>query len=448
MNTAIASITTREIASAIWLAVFLVVVLIQKSTRESLGSVFQALLQPMLLIPLAIGAAYAAAEIYLLDRLGWWSVANLKTTIVWLFTFAFVTMFEAATARGRKAELGKITVEILSVAGLLTFITELYSFPLWAEVVALPFVTVIALMGMMATQKPDHAQVAKLMGCLSALVGFSYIGFSLWKTYQLWSETATLANALELAIPILLSLGFIPFLYAWRAYVAYSDAFATVSVFGIDESLMPYARWLAISRIRGDLELLERWRKAIQAARPGDRAELKQSLDALLTLKMREVAPPVVQPKYGWSPYLAMQFLADYGVATGHYQHSFDDEWFASSSLREIGSGLNLPNNLAYYVEGTEHAATILKVKLNINNLGEADEAEGLFIVYAMHLLEQAISLNALERLKMRIAMLETFEAEIPYGCISLSREDFVGGIKGGYSRRFEIRRGAVERGD
>lgn len=445
MNTAIASITTREIASAIWLAVFLVVVLIQKSTRESLGSVFEALLKPMLLIPLATGAAYAAAEIYLLERLGWWSVANLKTTIVWLFTFAFVTMFEAATAKGRKAGLGKFTAEILSVAGLLTFITELYSFPLWVEVVALPFFTVIALMGMMANQKAEHAPVAKLMACISALVGFSYIGFSLWKTYQLWSETATLANALELAIPILLSLGYIPFLYTWRAYVAYSDAFATISVFSIDKSLVPYARWLAISRIRGDLELLARWRKAMQASRQRDRAELKHSLDALLTLKEREAAPPVVQPNYGWSPYLAMQFLAEYGVATGHYQHSFDDEWFASSSMREIGSGLNLPNNLAYYVEGTEHAATTLKVKLNVNNPGEAGEAEGMFIVYAMHLLEQAISLNAVERLKMRIEMLDTFEAQIPYGCISLSREDFVGGISGGYSRRFEIRRGAVK---
>jgi len=448
MNTVIASITTREIASAIWLAVFLVVVLIQKSMRESLGSVFRAVLQPILLIPLAIGAAYATAEIYLLGHLGWWSVANLKTTIVWLFTFAFVTMFKTATAKGRKAGLGKITTEILSVAGLLTFITELYSFPLWVEVITFPFVAVIALMGIMANKKPEYIQVAKLMEYLSALIGLSYIGFSLWKTFQLWSETATVATALELATPILLSLGFIPFLYAWRAYAAYSDAFATISVFGIDKSLMPYARWLAISRIRGDLELLERWRKAIQAVQPKNRAELKHSLGALLTLKERETSPPVVPPKYGWSPYLAMQFLADYGVSTGHYQHCFDNEWFASSAMREIGSGLILPNNLAYYVEGTEHAATTLKVKLNINNPAEADEAEDMFIMYAVHLLEQAISPKATERHKMRIATLETFKAEIPYGRISLSREDFVGGIKGGYSRRFEIRRGAVEASD
>lgn len=448
MNAVIASITTREIASAIWLAVFLMVILIQQSTRESLGSVLEALFQPILLIPLAIGAAYGTAEIYLLERLGWWSVANLKTTIVWLFTFAFVTMFEVATAKSRKAGLGKIAAEILSVAGFLTFITELYSFSLWVEVIALPFVTMIALMSLMAKQKPEHVQVAKLMGCLSALIGLSYIGFSLWKTYQLWSETATLANALELAIPILLFLGFIPFLYTWRVFVAYSDVFATISIFGIDKSLVPYARWLAITRIRGDLELLERWRMAIQASRPGNRAELKHSFNALLALKEREAAPPVVQPKDGWSPYLAMQFLADYGVETGHYHHSFDDEWFASSSMREIGGGLNPPNNLAYYVDGTKHAATALKVKLNVNNPDEAGEAEDMFIVHAMHLLEQAISLDAVERFKMRIATLETFEAEIPHGRISLSREDFVGSIKDGYSRRFEIRRGAVEASD
>ena len=445
MNAIISSITAREIASAIWLAAFLVVVSIHKPTRERLGSVFKAPFQPILLIPLAIGAVYGAAEIYLLERLGWWSVANLKTTIVWLFTFAFVTMFEVATAKYRKAGLGKITAEILSVAGILTFITELYSFPLWVEVAALPFVAAIAIMGMMANQRPEHAQVAKLMGCLSVLIGLSYMGFSLWKTYQLWSETATLANALELAIPILLSLGFIPFLYAWRVYVAYSDAFATISVFGIDESLMAYARWLATTRIRGDLELLERWRRAIQIARPRDRAELKHSLDVLLALKEREAAPPVVQPKDGWSPYLAMQFLADYGVETGHYHHSFEDEWFACSPPREIGGGVNLPNNLAYYIDGTEHAATALKVKLNVNYPEEASEAEDMFIVHAMHLLEQAISLDAVERLKSRIATLETFEIEIPFGRASLRREDFVGGIKGGYSRYFEIRRGAAE---
>jgi hypothetical protein len=42
----------------------------------------------------------------------------------------------------------------------------------------------------------------------------------------------------------------------------------------------------------------------------------------------------------------------------------------------------------------------------------------------------------------MRIATLEEFEDEIPFGSIKMSRDEFVGGIKGGYSLKFEIRRG------
>jgi len=376
--------------------------------------------------------------------MGWWSVANLKTTILWLVTFAFVTMFEVATAKNRKAGLGKITAEILSVAVLVTFIAELYSFPLIVELIALPFVTIVVLMAEMAKHKPEHALVGKLMGCLSGLIGFSYIGFSLWKSIELWRDTFTRANWLELVIPIILSVAFLPFLYAWRIYVAYNEIFTTISIFGIDRALVPYARWLAITRIRADLDLLERWRRSIQSARPANKVELKHTLTALLALKEREAAPPTVPPKEGWSPYLAMQFLADVGVETGHYIHRYEDEWGASSPMRELGKGDGIwRNNIAYYINGTQHAATVLKVKLNVNVTADRTEAENVFILHAMHLLEHAVSFDAVERFKLQIASLEDFQADIPFGLVSLSRENFDGGaIKGGYSCMFTVRRG------
>lgn len=444
MNAIINSISDREIASAIWLAVIAVLLLIKKPTRDGLGAVTRALFQPALVIPLCIAALYATGEIFLLSYLGWWSLANLKTTILWLTTFAFVTMFEVTTAKSRKAGLGKITAEILSVAVLVTFIAELYSFPLIVELIALPFVAIVVLMTEMAKHKPEHAPVAKLMGCLSGLIAFSYIGFSLWKSIELWRDTLTWANWLELVIPIILSGAFLPFLYAWRTYVAYNEMFTTISIFGIDKALVPYARWLAITRIRTDLDLLERWRKSIQSARPANKVELKHTLTALLALKEREASPPTVPPKDGWSPYLAMQFLADVGVETGHYSPRYEDEWGASSPMRELGKGDGIwRNNIAYYIDGTQHAATVLKVKLNVNVTADRTETEDLFVLHAMHLLEQAVSLDAMERLKMQIASLKDFQADIPFGWVSLARENFDGGaIKDGYSRMFTVRRG------
>ncbi|MFD1786911.1 hypothetical protein ACFSC3_04925 [Sphingomonas floccifaciens] len=438
------SVSDRELASAIWLAFFAAFLFVNKYTRDSLGAVIRTLFQPAIYIPLGIAALYAYGEIFLLSYVGWWSVANLKTTILWLVTFAFVTMFEVATAKNRKAGLGKITREILSVAVFVTFIAELYSFPLIVELIALPFVTIVFVTAEYAKHRPEHASVAKLLSYLSGVIGFFYLGFSLIKSIELWRDTFTWENWLELVIPVILSVAFLPFLYAWRIYVAYDGVFTTISTFGVDKALIPYARWLSITRIRTDLDLLERWRKSIQSARPAKRAELKHTLTALLALKEREASPPTVPPKEGWSPYLAMQFLADVGVETGNYNHIYDDDWGASSQMRELGKGDGIwRNNLAYYVDGTQNAATVLKVKLNVNVTTDRIEAEDIFLVHAMHLLEKAVSLDAVERLKMQLASLKDFQADIPFGSVSLARENFVGGvIKDGYSRIFTLKRG------
>jgi hypothetical protein len=437
------TVNTREAATAFWLAIATALVVFHRSMRPSAMGVLKALAKPLLLAPLAIAALYAAAEIWALQRLGLWSEINLKTTILWVVTFAFVTMFEVATAKDRRASLGKITRDVVSVTAVLVFITGLYTFPLFVELITLPLVALIVLTGEVAKHKPEHAAVARLLGCMTTALGFSYFGFSLLKTLEQWQKAATWTTVSEFVIPVLLSLGFLPFLYGWRTYVAYNSMFTTIGIFGIESHLVPSARWLAMTRIRGDIVLLDRWRQSLQTSRPSNKAELKHSLDALRALTKREKSPPTVQPKDGWSPYLAMQFMADLGVDTGHYHSSFDDEWFASSPMREFGTGAIWRSNIAFYIEGSELAATTLKIKLNVNDPGEAREADDMFIVHALHLLEQAISLDAVERLHSLVALLDDFEADIPFGKVTLKREAFVGGIPGGYSRIFSVRRGA-----
>ncbi|MEG3093459.1 hypothetical protein [Sphingomonas sp. PB1R3] len=83
-------------------------------------------------------------------------------------------------------------------------------------------------------------------------------------------------------------------------------------------------------------------------------------------------------------------------------------------------------------------------MKLNINDPAKSQEVEDIFILQAMHLLEKAVSMDAVERLKMQIASLSPFEAAIPFGTVSLRRENYGGGISGGYSQYFEIKRGSA----
>ena len=445
MDEIINSISNREWAALIWLTLVVIGINFSKSIRHSFGGVLRSFLSPLIVFPLLLAACYAAGEIYLLRHIGWWTIANLKSTVLWLITFAFVAMFEVATIKDHKIGLGKVTRDIITFTSIFVFITELHSFSLPIEIVALPIITFIALTSEFAKLKPEHAPASKFLGAVLSLIGLGYFSFSLWTTVEKFRETATWANAYEFMIPIALSIGFLPFLYALRIYSAYNSAFATISIFGLDEKLVPYARWLAITRIRGNTELLERWRQSIQRSRPANKAELKQSLVALRALVEREKAPPVVQPDDGWSPYLATQFMADYGIETGHYHHSFDDEWSASSPMREIGNGVIWKNNIAFYIDGNEHAVTTLKLKLNINDPTNPQEAEDMFIISCMHLLEQSVSLDAVERMKMQIVGLEDFEAEIPFGNVRMTRDNWVGGIKGGYSRKLAVSRGLAD---
>lgn len=112
--------------------------------------------------------------------------------------------------------------------------------------------------------------------------------------------------------------------------------------------------------------------------------------------------------------------------------------------MRELGKGDGIwRNNIAYYIDGTQHSATILKVKLNVNVTADRTEAEDMFILHAMHLLEQAVSFDAVERLKTQITSMKNFQADIPFGSVSLAREKFDGGaIKDGYSWMFTVSRG------
>jgi hypothetical protein len=240
MNEIIQSVSNREWAALLWFVVLLVAINVKADIRRSFFGVLRAFCQPMIVGPLFLAAIYAAGEIFLLWRFDWWSIANLKSTVLWLVTFACVGMFEIVSIKDHKVGLWKIARDIITITVIFLFITELHSFPLVVEIVALPIVTFLVIMNEVAKLKPEHAPVSKFLGTIVGLIGISYFAFSIWTTTAKFAETATWANALEFLIPIALSVGFLPFLYAWRVWVAYNSTFATISISGLPERLVPY----------------------------------------------------------------------------------------------------------------------------------------------------------------------------------------------------------------
>lgn len=79
-------------------------------------------------------------------------------------------------------------------------------------------------------------------------------------------------------------------------------------------------------------------------------------------------ATPVSANFLNTEPSAACNYLTGDGLATRGWKNQYDNEFGCSSPYKEIGTGMPLANNLAYYVEGSSAEARLVKLVVNINN--------------------------------------------------------------------------------
>lgn len=80
------------------------------------------------------------------------------------------------------------------------------------------------------------------------------------------------------------------------------------------------------------------------------------------------------------SPALVCSLLNNAGFATGGWRRFYENEFTCNSDYKEIGSGIPLANNLAYYVDGNSNSVTQAKLVLNVNNKSQATSAHSALL--------------------------------------------------------------------
>ena len=119
------------------------------------------------------------------------------------------------------------------------------------------------------------------------------------------------------------------------------------------------------------------------------------------------------------SPSSVCVLLNNIGLATGSWKNIYDNEFGCNSPYKEIGSGVPLANNLAFYVDGNRNAVTQAKLVLNVNQKSQSTSAHSAL-------------LNASEALSTKIA-----GAKLP--------TTIKNAISGGKSAKIKIGQTAVE---
>jgi len=235
----------REISIFIWVVLFLLWFFSKKEMRKSAISVIQVFFKLAKWYLLML--LYIAGVVLLFYKLELWDFSLLKNTIYWSLGSAFILFFNVNKALENEKYFFKIFKDCLNLIIVVGFLTNLYSFNIFIELVSIPILFLTGAILAFPESKPEYKNIHKIFNGVLILYGFSVIVFSVIQISGSEKPLFTTENLKLVLFGPIMTLLLIPFLYVIALYMAY-EAFLNLKKFILKEnrSLYRFLKWRII----------------------------------------------------------------------------------------------------------------------------------------------------------------------------------------------------------
>lgn len=379
----------REIASGIWLIIFLSWIVVKAKPIKEFSKVASLFCNKKIIVPYTLGVIYSAIGIIILSYLNLWESRQLKDTILWLAVTMTAIFFSVNKAREDKSYFKNAVKANLKFSVITEFIIGLYSFSLLTELIFVPIIVLIGLMQVYAQNDSKYIQVQKLFNFILMIIGLFVLYHTVKEIIVHIRDFASYNTLQDFILSPFLALWFVPFLFLISLYSQYEVGFLSLDRSIKDKQLLNYAKIQSILRFNANIEGFNRWKNKLFIDSVKSKKDLLSSIREIKRLQNVEKNPPSLDKHLGWSPYQAKDFLKDLNVKTRYYQNTYDMEWSSSSDYIKLDNEL-LGNNLSYYITGNETAAQKLALVLNVAWPEKYDDATLTFLKYCKALYKNA----------------------------------------------------------
>lgn len=382
-------LNNREIATGVWLLAFFIWVSTKREVRKSFRAVVAAFLSRFILVPIILMVSYIILLLIGLECIGLWENHQVKNVVLWFFTAAMYSFFKVTKAAEDKHNFSHAVRENLKIIVVLQFVISVYTFSLWVELIFVPVISMLVAVMTYTQSYEKYKPVETLVSKLVEGIGLFIIAYTVYMIFAAFGDLAQTKSIYDLLVPTTLSIMLLPFLYLLATYTSYQEVFVRLNVWIKEPSLLRYTKWATIKRFHFRFAKLVRWSDSVSRINIESKADVDKSIENVFRQLKEESNPPTVDKRFGWSPHIAKDYLAEVGIETGYYKSIYDDTWHVSSKHLELGNGI-MSNNIAYYVEGNREVAKSLKLELNVNKPSESFDAKELFLSIADLLCLQA----------------------------------------------------------
>lgn len=219
--------SNRELATFVWIAIFIVLFSFKKEIRKSILQVIKSFFVTGILSIILLLAIYTLGSILILKYYRFWDLILIKDTIFWFVGFAFMTLFKLDKAKEISFFLN-VLKDSFKFTIFLEFFLNFYTFSFIAEMIIIPVFTTIFLMNLVSENKNEHKPANKLTSKIIGIVGLIYFVFALYNLIFQNQNIFSNHNLNTLILPVLLTILSIPFFYFTTLYSNYERLFLRV----------------------------------------------------------------------------------------------------------------------------------------------------------------------------------------------------------------------------
>ncbi|MDR6988954.1 hypothetical protein J2Y66_003462 [Paenarthrobacter nitroguajacolicus] len=219
-------VNNREWALAIWLATFILFVVLLPASRRSVPGLLRQFFGHRILIPFMIMVVYTSGAVAVLVGFRIWEAKLITPMIIWFLTTALVNFMRVPRAMKEAAFFRKLALSAVAAPVVMQFVVDLYPFGLLEEVLLqggfILFGALAAYTGKQQGLRPAHHIFNTLVGILAILV----VVHSVTEIGSQWTRIDFLGEAKKFLLPIGMTAAFLPFLYVLTLYASFESTLA------------------------------------------------------------------------------------------------------------------------------------------------------------------------------------------------------------------------------
>ncbi|WP_199828227.1 hypothetical protein [Vibrio harveyi] len=252
----------RELASV----TLIVAVLIWSSGKNkdvgtSILGVFRALQQKPIIITLGALTLYTSLVVFVLFEVGVWNAGQLKNTVLWLVFVGAVQVFGATKIQEPRHYLRTSLQAQIKLVVMVQFLVAFHSYGYFSELIIVAMMSVAAMCSVIAgnNPEPNHQRVKKLFDAILVVIGTSLLLGSLYSIYTEPGKFFSVGTFRDFLVPMLLSVGVLPFIYAFYLVLVFEKAFVKIRIYTDCKTLQRYAKIKSFVVFRGNHDLIYLW---------------------------------------------------------------------------------------------------------------------------------------------------------------------------------------------